>query len=258
MIYVVSPAKSLDFESDPKTNEYSEILFPDAFEKLNAVLKKKSRKQLSELMNISESLANLNYNRNQNRSLPFDSNNAKQALLAFQGDVYQGIDADNLSAADLKYAQNHLRILSGLYGLLRPLDLMQPYRLEMGTKLKVGQKKNLYEFWGDQITLALNDALKGQKEKVLVNLASNEYWKSVQPKKIEAEIITPQFKDWKGDKYKIIAFFAKKARGLMCRYIIQNRIEKAEDIKSFNLDGYSYNDRLSKGKEWVFTREGKQ
>lgn len=257
MIYVVSPAKSLDFESKPKTEVHSELIFPEAFEKLNKVLRKQTPKQLKDLMSISDTLANLNYNRNQDRALPFDMGNAKQAVLAFKGDVYQGLDADNLTIDDLKYAQNHLRILSGLYGLLRPLDLMQPYRLEMGTKLKVGNKKNLYEFWNGQITEAINESLKGQKEKVLVNLASNEYWKSVQPKKINAEIITPQFKDWKGDKYKMIAFFAKKARGLMSRYLIQNRIEKPEDIKGFDLEGYSYNDRLSKGNEWVFTREEK-
>lgn len=258
MIYVVSPAKSLDFETEPKTQEFSELIFPEQYKKLDAVLKKKSRKQLGELMSISESLSNLNYNRNQNRTTDFDiKTNAKQAVLAFQGDVYQGLDAESLNMPDLKYAQNHLYILSGLYGLLRPLDLIQPYRLEMGTQLKIGRKKNLYEFWDGQITEALNEALKGQKEKVLVNLASNEYWKSVQPKNIDAEIITPQFKDWKGDKYKIISFFAKKARGLMSRYLIQNRIEKPEDIKGFDLEGYSYNDRLSKGNDWVFTREEK-
>lgn len=254
MIYTISPAKSLDFETEPKIKEYSELLFPEAFEKLNSVLKKQSKKQLGELMGISDSLANLNFNRNQSRALPFDLENAKQAVLAFKGDVYQGLDTDSLVSADLKYAQKHLRILSGLYGLLRPLDLMQPYRLEMGTQFKIGSKKNLYEFWGSQITDALNAALKEQKSKVLVNLASNEYWKSVQAKNIDAEIITPQFKDWKGDKYKIIAFYAKKARGMMSRYLIQNRIEDPEEIKGFNLDGYTFNEPLSKGNDWVFTR----
>jgi len=200
-------------------------------------------------------LGSLNFGRYQDWQPSFTTDNAKQALLAFKGDVYTGLQAEEMSEDDLQWAQNHLRILSGLYGLLRPLDLMQPYRLEMGTKFANAGGKNLYEFWGEKITEGLNAELAKQPTPVLINLASNEYFKAVKPKVLNAEIITPVFKDWKNDKYKIISFFAKKARGLMSQYIIKNRIEDAEQIKQFALAGYQYNEAMSSAKEWVFTRQ---
>jgi len=184
----------------------------------------------------------------------FSTDNAKQAVLAFKGDVYQGLDADNMNADELNWAQDNLRILSGLYGLLRPLDLMQPYRLEMGTKFANQRGANLYQFWGEIITDQLNKLFPASAKSVLVNLASNEYFKSVQPKNINAEIITPVFMDQKGDKYKIISFFAKRARGLMSAFIIKNKITDAEQLKAFNVDGYSFNSAMSDGNKWVFCR----
>ncbi len=187
---------------------------------------------------------------------PFDLDNAKQSVLAFKGDVYTGLDAESLSSADLGFAQKHLRILSGLYGLLRPLDLMQAYRLEMGLKFKNSGGKNLYEFWGSDITDALNKQLKSARSDVLVNLASNEYFRAVQAKGLNAEIITPVFKDLKNDKYRVISFFAKKARGQMTRYIIEKRLEDPAGMKKFNADGYRYNASESTARDWVFTRDG--
>ena len=205
-------------------------------------------------MGLSDKLGALNYERYQAWQRPFSPENAKQALLAFKGDVYQGLDAESMDAEDLAWAQNNLRILSGLYGLLRPLDLMQPYRLEMGTKFANQRGGDLYAFWGDLITRKINQHLEGSKEPVLLNLASNEYFKSVHPEKINAPIITPVFMDKKDDKYKIISFFAKKARGLMSAYIIKNRITDVERIKDFDSAGYSYNPAMSEGNKWVFTR----
>ncbi|MBV1929705.1 MAG: peroxide stress protein YaaA, partial [Gammaproteobacteria bacterium] len=207
------------------------------------------------LMKISDKLGNLNFDRFLSWDRKFTPDNAKQALLAFKGDVYTGLDAESLSGDDLLWAQDHLRILSGLYGLLRPLDLMQAYRLEMGTKLANGRGKDLYQFWGSQITDALNQQQADESLPVLVNLASNEYFKSVQSKQLNAEIITPVFKDWKGDKYKIISFYAKKARGLMVAYIVRNRLSDVEQIKNFDSEGYVYNPAMSSAREWVFTRE---
>ena len=206
-------------------------------------------------MKVSDKIGELNHQRFMNWHTPFDSDNAKQAVLAFKGDVYTGLDAQNFKAADFKFAQKHLRILSGLYGLLRPLDLMQAYRLEMGTKFENQRGKNLYEFWGDEITNALNAQLKKVKSDVLVNLASNEYFKAVKPKNLNAEIITPVFKDFKSGKYKIVSFYAKKARGLMSAYVIHNQITDVEDIKGFDYEGYQYNPEMSTAREWVFTRE---
>ena len=205
-------------------------------------------------MGLSDKLGALNYERFQEWQTPFSTDNAKQAILAFKGDVYQGLDADNMSADELSWAQDNLRILSGLYGLLRPLDLMQPYRLEMGTKFANQRGANLYQFWGDIITDQLNKLFPTSAQSVLVNLASNEYFKSVQPKNINAEIITPVFMDQKGDKYKIISFFAKRARGLMSAFIIKNKITDAEQLKTFNVDGYSFNSAMSEGNKWVFCR----
>jgi cytoplasmic iron level regulating protein YaaA (DUF328/UPF0246 family) len=252
MKIVISPAKSLDFETKVPTTQFTEGVFLSDAQKLNLVLKKKSPKKLSELMNISSKLGELNWKRNQDWNLPFTLENAKQAVYAFTGDVYIGLDVNSISLNKIEQLQNKLRILSGLYGVLKPLDLIQPYRLEMGTKLKVRTKNNLYQFWENKITKALNEELSAND--VLVNLASNEYFKVIKPNLLKAPIITPVFKDYKNGKLKIISFFAKKARGLMVRYIIENDIEKAEDLKGFNYEGYAFDANISKDNNLVFTR----
>jgi len=206
-------------------------------------------------MKVSTKIADLNFDRYEAWKKPFTPKNAKQAILAFKGDVYTGLDAESFKADDFKFAQNHLRVLSGLYGLLRPLDLMQPYRLEMGTKLDTEEGKNLYEFWGSDITQGLNKQLKKIKSDTLINLASNEYFKSVKSKELNATIITPAFKEYKNGEYKMIGIYAKKARGLLSRYIIKNMLSDPEDFKSFNEEGYRFNKTLSKGNNWVFTRK---
>lgn len=254
MLIVISPAKSLDFENDPCTNQFTQSDFLEHSEELMQTLRQKSKEELSKLMSISAKLADLNYDRNQNWQGPFDLKNAKQAVLAFKGDVYVGLAAETYTQADFDYAQQHLRILSGLYGLLRPLDLIQPYRLEMGTRMENTRGKNLYQFWDDRITNTLNDLMENHEEKVLVNLASNEYFKAVKSKQLNVPVITPVFKDFKNGKYKVISFLAKKARGWMTSYIIKNRLEQVEDIKGFDVEGYTYNKELSSEQEWVFTR----
>lgn len=252
MKIVISPAKSLDFETKVPTDKYTEGIFLNEAEKLNTVLKKKTPKKLSALMSISPKLGELNWQRNQEWALPFTSENAKQAVFAFKGDVYIGLDAYSLHLDKIEQLQNKLRMLSGQYGLLKPLDLIQPYRLEMGTKLKVGRKDNLYQYWGDKITKELNSELND--DEVFVNLASNEYFKVVKPKLLKVPVITPVFKDYKNGKLKMISFFAKKARGLMVRYIVDNNIENTEDLKGFNYEGYAFDSNLSTDKELVFTR----
>ena len=251
---LLSPAKTLDYETPATTTSFS---IPDYLGKsfeLVEVLKQKSFLDLMELMQISQKIAELNVERFNQWKLPFSTENAKQAVLAFKGDVYSGLDASALSENRLAYTQSHLRILSGLYGLLRPLDLMQPYRLEMGLKLTTKKSENLYQFWGEKITDALNVLLAKQDEPVLINLASNEYFKSVQKKNLDGRLITPEFKDWKNGKYKMISFFAKKARGLMVRYAIDHNIQKAERLKNFDYDGYHFNLELSQADKWVFSR----
>jgi len=255
MLMVISPAKTLDFETLPTTSEHTTPDFLDDSAELIEQLRELSPHDVSALMKISDKLGNLNFDRFLSWDRKFTPDNAKQALLAFKGDVYTGLNAESMSGDDLLWAQDHLRILSGLYGLLRPLDLIQAYRLEMGTKLANGRGKDLYQFWGSKITEALNQQQADESLPVLVNLASNEYFKSVQSKQLNAEIITPVFKDWKGDKYKIISFYAKKARGLMVAYIIRNRLSDVEQIKSFDSEGYVYNPAMSSAREWVFTRE---
>jgi uncharacterized protein len=254
MLIVISPAKSLDFKTEPKTQEYTIPEFLNESEKLVSKLQKMSAKKLSNLMNISTDLGNLNYKRFQTWHIPFTPENAKQAVLAFNGDVYTGLDAPTLSEERLKLAQQKLRILSGLYGVLKPLDLMQPYRLEMGTKFGVGRAKDLYSFWGDKITKKVQEAIHKSGSKILVNLASNEYYKSINAKKLDAEIVTPAFKDMKNGEYKMISFFAKKARGLMTRFILEYNIENAGDLQAFDAEGYVFNPRLSKPGAPVFTR----
>jgi len=255
MLLVISPAKTLDFDTPPTTSVYSQPEFLNDSAELIDQLKTLSPSDVSSLMSISDKLGVLNSNRFIDWQLPFTSYNSKQALLSFKGDVYEGMDTASLSPEDLAWANEHLRILSGLYGLLKPLDLIQPYRLEMGTKFNNGRGKNLYEFWGNKITDMLNQELAEQKSPVLINLASNEYFKSVKPKLLTAQVITPVFKDWKNDKYKIISFYAKKARGMMSAYIVKNRLESPSDIKQFNTAGYAFSAEQSTEKEWVFLRK---
>lgn len=255
MLHVISPAKTLDFDTAPAIADYTQPQFLEHSQELINQVRQLKPADISSLMNISDKLGELNAQRFHDWQLPFNPQNAKQAVLAFKGDVYTGMQAELFSKKDFKFAHEHLRILSGLYGLLRPLDLIQPYRLEMGTGLVNARGKNLYQFWGDIITDALNRELKQRKERVLVNLASNEYWGAVDGKKLDAEIITPVFKDAKNGQYKIISFFAKKARGMMSAYIIQNQVKHSEALKDFNTAGYTFDESLSSAREWVFTRE---
>ena len=255
MLIVISPAKTLDYETVPKTKVFTTPDYLSQSQQLINRLRNLSSLDISDLMKVSAKIADLNFERYDTWKKPFTVKNAKQSILAFKGDVYTGLDAESFKANDFKFAQNHLRVLSGLYGLLRPLDLMQPYRLEMGTKLKTDMGKNLYEFWGSDITNGLNKQLKSIKSNYLVNLASIEYFKSVKTKEINAEIITPAFKEFKDGDYKIIGIYAKKARGLLSRYIIQNKLNDPEGIKSFNEEGYRFNKTLSKGNDFVFTRK---
>ena len=252
MIAILSPAKKLDFETPAQTKKFTQLTNIDKSKLLIKELRKCDHSQISSLMKLSDALTDLNIKRYKSFKTPFSLNNAKQAMFAFKGDTYVGLDAQSMKSDDIKYAQNHLRILSGLYGLASPLDLIQPYRLEMGTKFACNGKKNLYDFWEETITEQLNSLLK--KEKTLVNLASKEYFSVVNFKKLDAEVITPIFKDKKNDNFKIISFFAKKARGMMARYIIDNKVENQKDLLKFNTDGYKYNKKLSTQFEPVFTR----
>ena len=254
MLMVISPAKTLDYETAPATERHTLPRHLEHSKELIEVLRDMSPQAIGKLMSISDKLAALNVARFGSWSDSFTTDNSKQALLAFKGDVYTGIHAEDFSEDDFDFAQQHLRMLSGLYGLLKPLDLMQPYRLEMGTKFENNRGKDLYAFWGSKLTSALNELLAAD-DKVLVNLASNEYFKSVQKKDIDGRLVTPQFKDWKNGQYKMISFYAKKARGLMCRYAIQNRITQADDLKGFNLEGYYFSDEQSDNNNWVFLRD---
>ncbi|MBL6745553.1 MAG: peroxide stress protein YaaA [Pseudomonadales bacterium] len=257
MLMVVSPAKSLDFETRPGTRKFSQ---PEFLKESNALVKdlrKLEPDDLSELMDISPSLAEENHRRFANWHTPFDLKNSKQAIFAFKGDVYLGLQAEDFGTADLNFAQKHLRILSGLYGVLRPLDLMQPYRLEMGRKFGVNGAKTLYEFWGAKLTDQLNAEFESQssKKNVLINLASNEYFNSIQTKGLDAEIITPVFKDWSNGKYRIVSFFAKKARGQMAAHIIKNRLQSPAKLKDFAVDGYRFDPEESTDNKLVFKRK---
>jgi cytoplasmic iron level regulating protein YaaA (DUF328/UPF0246 family) len=254
MITIISPAKTLDFDNMIKTKKYSQPEFLGDSEILVEVLKKFSKKELAKRMNINQKLASLNYERFQQWEKPFTPENAKQALAVFKGQVFLGLDAKSLTNDELLFAQNHLRILSGLYGVLRPLDLIQPYRLEMGTSLKNKRGESLYKFWGTKITDFINHELSKQKNKVLINLASNEYYKSIHPKKLNGKIITPVFKETKGNDFKVVTVYAKTARGLMSRFIIKHKIEDPEQLKAFDSKGYLFNHELSTEKEWVFIR----
>ncbi|HEY9200980.1 MAG TPA: peroxide stress protein YaaA [Gammaproteobacteria bacterium] len=255
MLIVISPAKTLDYETPAKTKTFTLPDYLDDSAELIHRMREFSALDIAELVHVSSKIAELNFDRFEAWNKNFTEKNAKQAVLAFKGDVYTGLDAESFSAKDFKFAQSHLRILSGLYGLLRPLDLMQPYRLEMGSKLSNERGKNLYEFWGNTLTDGLNAQLKKIKSEHLINLASNEYFKAVKPKQINGEVITPAFKEYKNGDYKMIGFYAKKARGMLSRYIIQNQLSDIEDIKSFDVEGYKFNKSLSKGNNWVFTRK---
>ncbi|MCU7916384.1 MAG: peroxide stress protein YaaA [Candidatus Thiodiazotropha sp. (ex Gloverina cf. vestifex)] len=254
MLIVISPAKTLDYETPPVTKTHTKPAMLKQSQQLIDNLRNYSALDLAELMKLSMKLSELNFDRYHDWRTPFTTKNAKQAALAMKGDVYTGLDAESLEEDDLKFAQQHLRILSGLYGVLRPLDLMQPYRLEMGTKLPNEQGKDLYAFWGEGITQAINKALKTQGDDILVNLASNEYYKSIKPKLVKGRIITPQFKEKKNGTYRMIGVYAKKARGLMSRYIIENRLDDPEQIKGFKTDGYRFSKQQSKDDQWVFIR----
>lgn len=255
MLIVVSPAKTLDYESPLPTSISTMPDYLEHSQELINRLRRFSSLDIAELMKVSKKIADLNFERYESWKTPFTDKNARQAVLAFKGDVYTGLAAESFSAADFKYAQKHFRMLSGLYGLLRPLDLMQPYRLEMGTRLSTDRGKNLYEFWGSTITEGLNAQLKKIKSKHLINLASNEYFKSVKQKELNGEIITPAFKEYKNGDYKMIGIYAKKARGMLSRFIIQQRLSEPEEMQAFSEDGYRFNKKLSKGNNWVFTRK---
>lgn len=252
MKIVISPAKSLNFEKELPTSQYTEPLFLKEARVVHKVVKQKKPAELSELMSISSKLADLNWKRNQEWKTPFTPENARPAVFTFDGDVYTGLDAYTIPLEKLEVLQDKLRILSGLYGLLKPLDLMQAYRLEMGTKMPVGEYKSLHEFWKPVVTKALNKELK--KGELFVNLASNEYFSAVDVKALKVPVITPDFKDYKDGKLKMISFFAKKARGMMVRYIIDTNAETIEDLKGFNYEGYQFDANLSKGNHLVFTR----
>lgn len=254
MLIVISPAKKLDYATPLPFETHTQPLFLTESQTLIDALRQYSELDLMELMALSRKLAELNFNRYEEWRTPFDLSHARQALLAFKGDVYAGLDVESFSSDDIQFAQQHLRILSGLYGTLRPLDLMRPYRLEMGTRLKTDRGKNLYEFWGNTITQSLNQALAEQGDSTLINLASNEYFKSVRPKHLTGTILTPVFKENKNGQYKTIGIYAKKARGQLSRYIIRNQLTDINDLKAFNEDGYCYQSALSDDQTWVFTR----
>ncbi len=252
MKIVLSPAKTLDYESPLPTERHTTSPFLKYSKVVHASVKKKTPKDLMELMDISDKLAELNWKRNKEWKTPFTEAKARPVIYAFAGDVYDGLDAYSLPEAKIDLLQDELRILSGLYGLLKPLDRIMPYRLEMGTKLEVGEASNLYQFWKPIITAALNKELK--KGELFVNLASKEYFDAVDTKQLKVPVITPVFKDFKDGKLKIISFFAKKARGLMVRYIIDTNAKTIDDLKGFNYEGYRFDATLSKGNELVFTR----
>ncbi|BCE00229.1 peroxide stress protein YaaA [Marinicellulosiphila megalodicopiae] len=257
MLVVVSPAKSLDYETPLTTELYSEPQFLKQTYQLAKQAKKLSPANIASMMKLSDNLAMLNYERFQHFEKDFTKENSRQAAFAFNGDVYTGLDFYTLDQDKINYAQRHLRMLSGLYGVLRPLDLMQPYRLEMGTKFEIGKAPNLYKFWGNTLANYLNDEIKSQENdtQYLINLASTEYFKSVPKKEMQFPIIEPVFKDFKNGDYKIISFFAKKARGLMARYIIDNEIKNPTQLQKFNVDGYEYHPELSKQNAPVFLRK---
>ena len=255
MLFVISPAKSLDYDTPAPTDKATQPAFLDQSAELVERMRQFAPAQLGKLMKISDKLAALNVARFEEWSRPFNRKNAKACVFAFNGDVYDGLDAGSLDEDGIAYAQEHLRILSGLYGVLKPLDLMQAYRLEMGTRVDNAKGKNLYEFWGSTPTDALNKVLSDHTPPVLVNLASEEYFKVVKPAELKARIVTPVFEDWKNGQYKIISFHAKRARGLMVRYAIDREARNVDELKDFDVDGYQFDDGASDGDRWVFRRK---
>ncbi len=254
MLIIISPAKTLNFEKQNLTQVYSHPKFISQSKILIKELRKLKPDDIAKLMKISPKLAYLNFERFQQWEASSTIDTAKQALLSFKGEVFNGIKVESYTKEDLDFSQSHLRILSGLYGILKPLDLISPYRLEMGTKISVSGKNNLYEFWDDKITSSLNKSINEQGDNILINLASNEYFKSVKVNKLKANVISPVFKDFKNGQYKIISIYAKKARGLMTSFILKNRLSKLDELKLFDAEGYYYNDKLSKPEQPVFTR----
>ncbi|TPV34017.1 peroxide stress protein YaaA [Paucihalobacter ruber] len=252
MKLVLSPAKSLDFDTELPVEKQSEAVFLDEAAQINKLLKKQSVKKLGELMSISPDLSELNYQRNQDWQLPFKATNSRPAVYAFNGDVYRGLDAYSIDNDKIDTLQNKVRILSGLYGILKPLDLIMPYRLEMGTKFPIGKSKDLYQFWKSKVTTFLNNEMT--EGEVLLNLASNEYFKAVDKKQLKANVVDVDFKEFKNGTYKTISFFAKYARGLMARYVVEHQIENVEDLKAFDLDNYNFDANLSTTNKLVFTR----
>jgi len=255
MLTIISPAKTLDFDSPLSIAEYTIPAFLNDSEYLIHLLRSMKAEEISLLMNISPKLAVLNERRYRSWHKPFTPDNARQALFTFRGDVYSCLDAESMGVHDIGFAQNHLRILSGLYGLLRPLDLMQPYRLEMGTQLANSRGRTLYAFWGDMLTQALNTVFAGQESRVLVNLASSEYFKAILPAGLKAKIITPIFKEQRGEGYKVVSLYAKRARGMVARHIISELLDNSESLKAFNIAGYVYRPDLSTDSDWIFTRK---
>tara|TARA_A100001011_G_scaffold249466_1_gene257780 strand:+ start:802 stop:1566 length:765 start_codon:yes stop_codon:yes gene_type:complete len=251
---LISPSKTLNFDSNINCDLNTNCRLIDHTNELHKILLDFSKNDLKDLMNVSDKIAELNYNRFKNWEDPSNSNSSKQAIYAFKGDVYSGLDADSISEDKYEFLQKNLRILSGFYGLIRPFDKILPYRLEMGTKLENSKGKNLYKFWGDKITDLLNQDLE-EKNNYVINLASDEYFKSIVTKKLNSKIVTPQFKEFKNGSYKTIAIYAKKARGLMSRFIIDNEIENPNDLKNFNNEGYSFDSSLSDNFNYIFTRK---
>ena len=254
MLAILSPAKKLDYDSPLATEKFSEPGLVKESKELMTTLRKLAPQDISSLMGLSDKLAQLNYDRFQSWQAKFDADHARPAILAFKGDVYIGLDGPSLSERDFSWAQNHLRILSGLHGILRPLDRIRPYRLEMGTKLQTKRGKSLYEFWGNKVTDELNQAIAEHNHKAVINLASKEYFSVLQPGQINARLIDVQFKEFKNGQYKNLSFFAKKARGLMSRYMIDHRVNSLNQLQAFDYAGYQFNDGLSKDDQWVFTR----
>ncbi len=256
MIILLNSCKTLDFDRPAHITKHTLAEFSSESDYLVRRLRKYSPAKFAEMMECSEKLARLNVDRYQSWQFSPDLTGAKQALLAFTGDIYSVMTVNRYKLPDFNFAQKHLRILSGLYGILRPLDLIQPYRLEMKTKLGTARGKDLYQFWGRRINRSLQEALKIEKSGIVINLASLEYFKAVKAGQLEATVITPVFKEQRGSSFRVVAIYAKKARGSMCDYIIRNRLTRAEDLKGFNLDGYGFNQKLSSATEWMFTRSG--
>ena len=255
MLAIISPAKTLDYNSPAPTRKHTEPQFLEDSSELIDELREFAPPDVADLMGISSKLAELNVERYATWRTPFTRRNARQAILAFKGDVYLGLDAYSYTERDFTWAQKHVRILSGLHGLLKPLDLIQPYRLEMGTRLKNGRGSDLYEFWGDKVTDALNGAVAAQKQPLLINLASNEYFNVLDAGRIDARIVTPTFRDLKNGRYKFLSFFAKKARGLMTSYIVKNRVSTLKALRAFDWQGYRFSKEQSRADEWVFLRD---